>query len=72
MCVARQLSSCVLLTYNEVVSHFQVHIGDYVKLCPSNPTVPLYICKVISMWENVRGEKMFHGRWMRCGLFVAF
>lgn len=46
-------------------SFLQVNIGDYVKLCPSDPRVPLYICRVISMWENGKGEKMFHGRWMR-------
>ena len=49
-----------------VISCFvQVSIGDYVKLCPRELGVPLRICKVISMWEDGKGEKTFHGRWMR-------
>ncbi|XP_028404801.1 DNA (cytosine-5)-methyltransferase 1-like isoform X2 [Dendronephthya gigantea] len=41
-----------------------VKIGEFVKLCPNEPSVPLYICKIIEMWEDREGEKMFHGRWM--------
>jgi hypothetical protein len=50
----------------------KVNIGDYVKLCPSDPRVPLYICKVISMWEDSKGEKMFHGRWMRYAIKTVY
>ncbi|CAB3990120.1 DNA (cytosine-5)-methyltransferase 1, partial [Paramuricea clavata] len=47
-----------------LVNNEKVNLGDYVRLCPSDPEVQTYICKVISMWQNNQGEKLFHGRWL--------
>ncbi|XP_028404799.1 DNA (cytosine-5)-methyltransferase 1-like isoform X2 [Dendronephthya gigantea] len=46
------------------VNNEEVNVNDFVKLSPDDPRVPLYICKIIEMWEDGKGEKMFHGRWM--------
>ena len=53
----------VVLTLPSCVS--QVHVGDFVEVCPSDAHVALYIAQVYSMWENKNGEKMFHALWLR-------
>lgn len=45
----------------------QVEIGDVVMLCPDEPNEPLYISKIMYMWEESGGKKFFHGRWFRSG-----
>jgi len=43
----------------------EIHVGDFVKVCPDNPDVPLFISRVCYMWEGPSGDKMFHCRWLR-------
>ena len=40
-------------------------IGDYVSVKPDDPIQPLYIARVMYMWENQSEEKMFHADWFR-------
>lgn len=43
----------------------QITVGDYVKVCPQNPSDPLYICRVCYMWEDsVSNKKLFHAQWL--------
>jgi DNA (cytosine-5)-methyltransferase 1 len=41
-----------------------ININDYVFIESVDPTVPLQIVKVIYMWENKMGIKMFHATWL--------
>ena len=43
----------------------QVVVGDAVSVCPEDPHVPLYIARIIFMWENNMGMKQFHAHWFR-------
>lgn len=46
------------------INNEMITVGDYVKVCPDNPTDPLYICRVTYMWEDFNGKKMFHAQWL--------
>lgn len=41
--------------------------NDCVMIESSDPTVPLQIAKVMYMWENKNGLKLFHANWYRRG-----
>lgn len=41
----------------------KVVLNDVVSLCPDSPDEPLYIARIISMWEDSIGKKKFHGWW---------
>ncbi|OXU20811.1 hypothetical protein TSAR_006495 [Trichomalopsis sarcophagae] len=41
-----------------------IEINDFVFIESVDPTVPLQIVKVIYMWENKMGIKMFHATWL--------
>lgn len=43
----------------------EVQQGDYVSVKPADPSSPLYIGKVVYMWEDSKGEKMFHAHWFK-------
>lgn len=44
---------------------WQVQVGDFVKVRPEDPHMPLFISCVCYMWEAANGDKMFHCRWFR-------
>jgi len=46
-----------------IINEEQFDVGDYVKVCPENPSDPLYICRIAYMWEDLNGKKMFHAQW---------
>ena len=45
--------------------YLQVVLNDVVSVCPEAPDEPLYIARIIRMWEDNNGKKMFHGWWFR-------
>ncbi|KXJ20320.1 DNA (cytosine-5)-methyltransferase PliMCI [Exaiptasia diaphana] len=47
-----------------LINKEEVTVGDFVQVCPYDPHTPLYIACVSYMWENSKGKKMFHARWM--------
>lgn len=51
-----------------MVMHFwlQVSVGDCVSVSPEEPNNPVYLARVISMWEEA-GEKEFHAMWFSRG-----
>lgn len=44
----------------------QVCEGDTVSITPEEANEPLYIARVVSMWEQ-GGEKLFHAAWLNRG-----
>ncbi|KAJ8680875.1 hypothetical protein QAD02_016662 [Eretmocerus hayati] len=42
----------------------EIQINDYVFIESVDPTVPLQIVKIVYMWENKMGIKMFHATWL--------
>ncbi|XP_023241204.1 DNA (cytosine-5)-methyltransferase 1-like [Centruroides sculpturatus] len=40
-----------------------VNCGDCVLVAPVDPTIPLYVARVVYMWENGNGDMMFHAHW---------
>ncbi|KAL0106555.1 hypothetical protein PUN28_016331 [Cardiocondyla obscurior] len=50
-----------------IVGGEKIELNDYVLLEPRDPTIPLQICKVVYMWENKNGEKLFHASRLRRG-----
>ncbi|XP_024944997.1 DNA (cytosine-5)-methyltransferase PliMCI isoform X2 [Cephus cinctus] len=50
-----------------IVGDEEISVNDCVMVEPSDPTIPLQIARVIYMWENRRGFKMFHATWFRRG-----
>lgn len=40
-----------------------IECGDCVLVAPVDSTVPLYIARVVYMWENGNGDMMFHAHW---------
>ena len=40
-----------------------VSAGGYVTVEPDQQGIPFYIAKVISLWQDKKGEKFFHARW---------
>ena len=55
----------IMLTKLHKFGVFQIHVGDFVKVCPAEIHMPLLICCVRYMWEGPNGDKMFHCRWLR-------
>ena len=51
--------------YRDVlVGEDRISVGDCVVVEPSDPKTPLFVGKVISMWQdNKLKEKMFHVHW---------
>ncbi|CAL1301280.1 unnamed protein product [Larinioides sclopetarius] len=45
----------------------KIHCGDFILVTPSDPTTPMYIARIQSMFETQFGEKMFHGLWFERG-----
>ena len=43
----------------------RVEVGECVSVKPDDPSTPLYIARLIYMWEEASGSKMFHGHWFR-------
>ncbi|XP_053320799.1 DNA (cytosine-5)-methyltransferase 1 isoform X2 [Spea bombifrons] len=43
-----------------------LEIGDCVSVSPDNPTEPLYLARITSMWEDA-GGLMFHAHWFCLG-----
>lgn len=37
---------------------------DVVSVCPEIPDDPLYIARIMAMWEE-NGKKLFHGWWFQ-------
>ena len=54
---------CVCYIYPYIT--LQVVLNDVVSLCPDSPDEPLYIARIIAMWEDSNGKRMFHGWWYR-------
>lgn len=42
-----------------------VTVSDFVAVKPDDPTIPLYVARVMYMWENGSGEKWFHAHWYK-------
>uniref|UniRef100_A0A672RNF0 DNA (cytosine-5)-methyltransferase n=1 Tax=Sinocyclocheilus grahami TaxID=75366 RepID=A0A672RNF0_SINGR len=38
-----------------------VEVGDCVSVSPADPSHPLYLARIMALWED--GEKMFHAHW---------
>ena len=41
----------------------QVEMGECLTVKPDDPSVPLYVARAMSMWEESDGEKMVHAHW---------
>ena len=41
----------------------QVCVGDVVLVCPETENTPLYIGRVVHMWEEREGRRNFHAHW---------
>ena len=42
-----------------------VTVGDFVSVKPDDSTIPLYVARLMYMWENSNGEKWFHAHWYK-------
>ncbi|GIZ05326.1 hypothetical protein CEXT_541021 [Caerostris extrusa] len=49
------------------INNEKIHCGDYIMVTPSEPTTPMYIARIQSMFETSSGKKMFHGLWFERG-----
>jgi DNA (cytosine-5)-methyltransferase 1 len=50
--------------YSEVlINKKKVSVYDIVSVCPEVPDEPLYITRIMSIWEDSNGKKLFHGWW---------
>ena len=68
-----EFSGSIHVFCDSAVIHFlsQIALNDVVSLCPDSPDEPLYIAKIVEMWEDINGKKMFHGWWFRyCFLYI--
>lgn len=45
----------------------QVSEGDCVSVSPTDPNEPVYIARVVSLWEDAMGKKYFHACWFSRG-----
>ncbi|XP_065647414.1 DNA (cytosine-5)-methyltransferase PliMCI isoform X3 [Hydra vulgaris] len=41
-----------------------INVGEFVQVYPTDPSDPLYICRVMYMWEDLNGDKKFHAQWL--------
>lgn len=46
-----------------LVGDEEIRINDCVMIEPSDSSIPLYIAKVVYMFETKNGEKLFHASW---------
>ncbi|GFT18091.1 hypothetical protein NPIL_265861 [Nephila pilipes] len=49
------------------VNDEKIRCGDYIMVVPSDPSTPLYIARIQSMFETSSGKKLFHGLWFDRG-----
>lgn len=48
-----------------VVNDESICLGDHVFVRPDDPSIPMYIAQVRSMWQDSKsGEKLFHARFV--------
>ena len=48
-----------------VVNEELICLGDHVFVRPDDPSIPMYIAQVRSMWQDSKsGEKLFHARFV--------
>lgn len=50
-----------------IVGNERIQLNDYVLLEPRDPKIPIYICKIVYMWESEFKEKLFHANRFRKG-----
>ena len=43
----------------------RVGLGECVSVKPDDPSTPVYISRIMYMWEEGDGSMMFHGHWFR-------
>lgn len=41
----------------------EISLGDCVTVEPNDPTIPVFIGRVIYLWQDKNKEKHFHARW---------
>ncbi|KAH7979028.1 hypothetical protein HPB49_007864 [Dermacentor silvarum] len=46
-----------------VVNGHELRWGDFVLVTPTDPGTPLYVARIVYMYETPWGEKMFHAHW---------
>ncbi|KAH7980184.1 hypothetical protein HPB49_013687 [Dermacentor silvarum] len=46
-----------------VVNGHELRWGDFVLVTPKDPGTPLYVARIVYMYETSWGEKMFHAHW---------
>ncbi|XP_077510414.1 DNA (cytosine-5)-methyltransferase PliMCI-like [Amblyomma americanum] len=46
-----------------VVNGCELRWGDFVLVTPKEPGTPLYVARVVYMYETPSGDKMFHAHW---------
>lgn len=46
-----------------LVADTEIKLNDCVFIEPKNPAIPLHIARVVYMWENKKGNQMFHANW---------
>ncbi|CAN7984788.1 unnamed protein product [Ixodes hexagonus] len=46
-----------------IVNGRELRWGDFVLVTPKDPGTPLYVARVVYLFENPSGEKMFHAHW---------
>ncbi|CAG2069318.1 unnamed protein product [Timema podura] len=50
--------------YSEaLVDGQEIHPGDYVLIKPDKPSQPLYVARVMYLFQSMLGVKMFHLQW---------
>lgn len=46
-----------------VVNEQELRWGDFVLVTPTDPGTPLYVARIVYMFETSSGDKMFHAHW---------
>lgn len=50
--------------YSKVkVGEEEIGVGDCVTVEPNDPTIPVFIGRVMYMWQGKNNEKQFHAQW---------
>lgn len=47
--------------FSAILDDIQINVGDFVILKAENPTEPLWVAKVIYMYDNLPQKFLFHG-----------
>ncbi|XP_072458541.1 DNA (cytosine-5)-methyltransferase 1-like [Notamacropus eugenii] len=50
-----------------IVNSEKLEVGDCVSICPDDPTKPLWLARITSLWEDNKGQ-MFHAHWFYTGV----